>query len=83
MTSARSHPGRQRSSSAVPERNLARVCWRAAALPVVAGLILTGCSPVDITVDSGARLQGTVQISDGSIDQINLPDDFASEEPKK
>ena len=32
-----------------------------------------------ITVDSGAKLQGKVQISDGTIEQVDLPEDFAAE----
>ena len=46
-------------------------------------VILGDVTSTTITVESGARLQGAVQISDGSIDEIDLPDsDAAPEAPK-
>ena len=38
-------------------------------------VVIGDVTSTTITVESGARLQGTVQISDGSIDKIDLPDE--------
>lgn len=46
-------------------------------------IIIGDIASTTITVDSGAKLQGKVQISDGSIEQVDLPDDFNPEKPDK
>ena len=38
-------------------------------------IVVGDVTSTTITVESGARLQGSVQVSDGSIDDVNLPDD--------
>ena len=43
-------------------------------------IIIGDIASTTITVDSGAKLQGKVQVSDGTIEQVDLPEDFA--EPK-
>lgn len=44
-------------------------------------VIVGDITSTTITVESGARLQGTVQVSDGSIDPVDLPDE-AGEAPE-
>ncbi len=48
-------------------------------------VVIGDITSTTITVESGARLQGTVQISDGSIDKIDLPDDgsAAAQKPQE
>jgi cytoskeletal protein CcmA (bactofilin family) len=38
-------------------------------------VVIGDVTSTTITVESGARLQGSVQVSDGSIDDVELPDD--------
>lgn len=45
-------------------------------------VVIGDITSTTITVESGARLQGTVQISDGGIDEIDVPDPAVPEEPK-
>ena len=42
-------------------------------------IIIGDIASTTITVDSGAKLQGKVQVSDGTVEQIDLPEDFAAE----
>ncbi|WP_416200745.1 MAG: Polymer-forming cytoskeletal protein [Thermocaproicibacter melissae] len=39
-------------------------------------VIIGDVTSTTITVESGARLQGSIQVSDGSIDDVDLPDDL-------
>lgn len=44
-------------------------------------IIIGDITSTTITVDSGAKLQGKVQISDGSIEETGLPDEFGPAKP--
>lgn len=46
-------------------------------------IIIGDIASTTITVDSGAKLQGKVQISDGTIEQVDLPEDFAEVKGQK
>ena len=46
-------------------------------------IIIGDIASTTITVDSGAKLQGKVQVSDGTIEQVDLPEDFAQEKDQK
>ena len=45
-------------------------------------IVIGDITSTTITVESGARLQGSVQVSDGSIEDVELPDDGTSTAPK-
>lgn len=45
-------------------------------------IVLGDVASTTITVDSGAKLQGKMQISDGSIEQIDLPEDAEPAKPE-
>ena len=46
-------------------------------------VVIGDITSTTITVESGARLQGAVQISDGGIDEVELPDEGAEAAPKQ
>ncbi|HEX3016667.1 MAG TPA: polymer-forming cytoskeletal protein [Caproicibacter sp.] len=46
-------------------------------------IIIGDITSTTITVDSGAKLQGKVQISDGSIEQVDLPDEMNPIKPEE
>ncbi len=46
-------------------------------------IIIGDIASTTITVDSGAKLQGKVQVSDGTIEQVDLPADFAEAKDQK
>ncbi len=45
-------------------------------------VVIGDITSTTITIESGARLQGTLQISDGNMEQIDLPDDGGSDAAK-
>lgn len=46
-------------------------------------IVIGDITSTTITVESGARLQGSVQVSDGSIEDVDLPEDSTAAAPKE
>ena len=46
-------------------------------------VIIGDVTSTTITVESGARLQGNLQISDGNVESVELPEDFTEDKSKK
>lgn len=46
-------------------------------------VVLGDIASTTLTVENGASLQGNVRISDGSIDSIEIPEDFPADKPQK